>query len=211
MICSFIWAFFFSPSQWACYIIRGRALDVHQGGAACHLLWRCTWGRGLRGSNGACSALCGFQSLPPLPTSKLGPSGGDSWVDGFVYILGPCGSLQWTLLWGWEFFPLPQPPQIFTTRSFEALFTHTGTLGWMICLTPHLFLPIHPHANVGPPAPQLPPLHRVCQQLPCHKSSSPGCPSPNPLPVWMNVSSLTPWLSDFHTLWFSVSSGGFCF
>ena len=30
-----------------------------------------------------------FQSLPPLPTSKLGPSDADSWVCGFVYILGP--------------------------------------------------------------------------------------------------------------------------
>ena len=36
----------------------------------------------------------GFQSLPPLPTSKLGPSGADSQVGGFVYILGPCRSLQ---------------------------------------------------------------------------------------------------------------------
>ena len=35
-----------------------------------------------------------FQSLPLLPTSKLGPSGTDSRVCGFVYILGPCGSLQ---------------------------------------------------------------------------------------------------------------------
>ena len=31
----------------------------------------------------------GFQSLPWLPTSKLDPSGADSWVGGFVYILGP--------------------------------------------------------------------------------------------------------------------------
>ena len=36
----------------------------------------------------------GFKSLPPLPTSKLGPSGADSQVDGLVYVLGPCGSLQ---------------------------------------------------------------------------------------------------------------------
>ena len=33
-----------------------------------------------------------FQSLPLLPTSKLGPSGADSWVCGLVYVLGPCGS-----------------------------------------------------------------------------------------------------------------------
>ena len=36
----------------------------------------------------------GFQSLPPLPTIKLGPSGADSWVGGFVYVPGRCGSLQ---------------------------------------------------------------------------------------------------------------------
>ena len=55
-------------------------------------------GEGLRGTNAACSALPHLQSLPPLSTSKLGPSGADSWVGGLVYILGPCGSLQRTLL-----------------------------------------------------------------------------------------------------------------
>ena len=53
--------------------------------------------------------------------------------------------------------------------------------------------------------------HWVCQLLPCHKSSLPGCPSPPLLLVWMNVSSLIPWLSDFHTVLFSVSSGCFLF
>ena len=38
--------------------------------------------------------LASFQSLPLLPTSKLGPSGADSQVGGFVYILGPGGSFQ---------------------------------------------------------------------------------------------------------------------
>ena len=64
----------------------------------------------------------GFQSPLPLPTSILGPSGADSWVGGFVYVLGPCGSVQQTLLGGWEFLmPLP-PPQVFSVRGFEALF-----------------------------------------------------------------------------------------
>ena len=55
------------------------------------------------------------------------------------------------------------------------------------------------------------------QPPPCpHRSSShclaacplyPSCPSLPLQPVWMNVSSLTPWLSDFHTVRFSVSSG----
>ena len=37
----------------------------------------------------------------------------------------------------------------------------------------------------------------------------PNCPSLPLLPIWMNVSSLTPWLMDFHTVQFSGSSGFF--
>ena len=39
----------------------------------------------------------------------------------------------------------------------------------------------------------------------------PGCASLPLLPVWINVSSLSPWLSDFHVVRFSVSSGCFLF
>ena len=39
----------------------------------------------------------------------------------------------------------------------------------------------------------------------------PGCASLPLLPVWINVSSLSPWLSDFHVVRFSVSSGCFFF
>ena len=178
------------------------------------------WGRGQRGNSAAGSALGCFQSLPPPPTSKVGPSGDDSQVGGFVYILGPCGSLQRTLLWGWEFLPLPQPPQVFSVRGFEALVFHAGTLGCTVCLPPQLFLPVYPHANVGPPALSAtalpgPPVTAVpipgLQPLPCPKSSLPGCPSPPLLLVWMNVSSLTPWLSDLYTVRFSGSSGYFLF
>ena len=94
----------------------------------------------------------GFQSVLPLPTSKLGPSGAASWVDDFMYVLGHCGSLQRTLPWGWEFLPLPQLPQVFSVWGFEALFPHTGTLGCEVCLAPQLFLPVYLHANVGLPA-----------------------------------------------------------
>ena len=53
--------------------------------------------------------------------------------------------------------------------------------------------------------------HPLFQPLPCHKSSLPRCPSlPLPL-VWMNVSSLNPWLFGFYTIWFSGSSGYFLF
>ena len=42
-------------------------------------------------------------------------------------------------------------------------------------------------------------------------SLHPNCPSLPLLPVWTNVFSLTPWLSDFHIVWFSGSSGYFLF
>ena len=82
-----------------------------------------------------------FQSLSLLPTSKLGPSGADSWVGGLVYVLGPCGSLNKLSCEAGSFSPPPQPPQVFTGRGLEALVSHTGTLGCVVCLAPQLFLP----------------------------------------------------------------------
>ena len=88
----------------------------------------------------------GFQSLLPLPTSELSPSGANSRVYGSVYVLGPCGSVQQTLL-------PPQPPQVFLVRGFEALYPGAGTLDCTVCLTPQLFLSVYLHMNVGPPSP----------------------------------------------------------
>ena len=147
----------------------------------------------------------GFQSFPPLPTSELGSPGADSRVGGFVYILGPCGSLQPTLLWIWEFLLLPQPLQIFIVRNFEAFFSLCWNPGFVVCL-----------------APQLPSCSSrfICMQIWNHRSSShclavhllhPSCPSLPLLPVWVNVSFLTPWLSDVHTVRFSGSSVYFLF
>ena len=80
-------------------------------------------GEGPRGSSAACSALCWFLVTSPLPTIKLGPSGADSQVGWSVYVLGPCGSLQQTLLWGWEFFLLPpQPLQVFSIKGLRLYF-----------------------------------------------------------------------------------------
>ena len=147
----------------------------------------------------------GFQSLAPLPTSKLGPSGADSLVGGFVYVLGPCGSLQQTAV-RLGVSPSATTSMSFTARVFEALFPHAGTLGSVVCIDPQFFLPVYVHANVGPPAPPTaalpsPPATDLLGVL-----STPAA-SPPLLPVWMNVSALTPWLSDFHTARFSVSSG----
>ena len=85
-----------------------------------------------------------------------------------------------------------------------------GILSCMVCLAPQLFLSVYLYVNVGPPSPQLPP-HPVLQLVHCHASSPPGCLSPPLLPGWVSISSLIPWLSDFHTVRFSVSSCWFLF
>ena len=113
-------------------------------------------------------------------------------------------------------------------QRLEVLFPRAGALGCTVCLAPPPFLLVYLCANVGPhgppaatlwgllavgwPAPfHNPPPRWVLQTLPCRASSSSGCLSPPLLQVWMNVSSLSPWVSDFHTVRFSVSSGCFLF
>ena len=111
---------------------------------------------------------------------------------------------------------------------FEALFPRAGNLGCAVCVAPLPFLPVYLCANVGPqglPAITLwgllaaawpalfhnPPPSWVRQPPPCR---SPVCPAACLcvlLQVWVSVSSLSPWLLDFHTVRFSVSSGCFCF
>ena len=87
---------------------------------------------------------------------------------------------------------------------------HTGTLGCEACHPVHQLLPRWPAAALPAPL-HNPPPRWVHQPRPCHKSSPPSCLSPPLLPVWVSVSSLSPWLSDFHTVRFSVSSGCFLF
>ena len=155
-----------------------------------------------------------FQSLPPLPTSKLGPLVLISWVGGFVYVLGPCESLQRTLLWDWEFLLLtPQPPQMFSIRGLRLyLLALEPWVAWSVLLpscSSQFICTWLWDCPVRQPLPSWVGLllpHWVHQPPPCCKSSLPGCPSLPLLPVWMNVSSLTPWLSDFRTVQFSVSS-----
>ena len=53
-----------------------------------------------------------FQSVPLLPTSKLGPSGADSWVDVFVYVLGLYGLSKDLSFEGGSFSHLLNPSQV---------------------------------------------------------------------------------------------------
>ena len=66
---------------------------------------------------------------------------------------------------------------MFTVRSLEALVSRAGTLCCVIGLTPQLFLPAYPNANIGPP------VYRHLTQpclWPCHRSSLPQLPVSTP-------------------------------
>ena len=161
------------------YVVRGRALDVHQGGAThVAVLWRCMWGRGPRGTMPLAPFSAVFKSLPPLPTSKLGPSGADSRVGGFVYILGPCGSLQRSQesLWHWEFLPLPpQLPQVFSVREFDTITLHwTPGLCGLSCSP--VVLPGLSAGKCGTTQSAICYLYWSYKLPPCRKSSLPWLP-----------------------------------
>ena len=109
------------------------------------------------------------------------------------------------------FLPLPQPPQVFTARGFEALFPLRWNPG--LCGLSHS--PVVPPGlsalKCGTAQSASCRLAHPHPPVPCLESSPLGCPSPSLLPIGMNVSSLTPWLLDFHTVQFSGISGCFLF
>ena len=176
-------------------------------------------GEGPRGSNGACSTLCQISVTPSATHNQFGA---DSQVGGWACA---CPRPLWVSLrnspvsLGVSSAATSTPTGVFTQR-FEALFPQAGALGCLVCFAPPPFLLVYLWVNVGPqgllaaawPTPfHNLSLHRFAS---CHLAVSPlrpGCPSLPLLVVWMNVSSSSPWLSDFRTVWFSVSSGCFLF
>ena len=98
------------------------------------------------------------------------------------------------------------PTGVFCQR-LGGFISRTGSLGCAVYNAPQLFLPVYLHSNVGPPSPPATASptqssSRYLAMCPLHT----GCPSPPLLQVWINLSSVIPWLSDFHTVQFSGSS-----
>ena len=109
------------------------------------------------------------------------------------------------------------PTGVFNQR-FEALFHRTGALGCVVCFAPPPGPPGLSMCECGAEgcascslACPIAPPRWVCQRCLASSPLHPGCPSPPLLPVGMNVSSLSPWLFDFHAVRFSVSSCCFLF
>ena len=102
----------------------------------------------------------GFHSLLLVPTSKLGPSGADSQVGAFVYILGPCGSPNKLSCEAGSFSCcLLNPYRCFQSEVLRLYFPCVGTLGCKVCLAPQLFLLVYLHTNVGLLGPPNPTSH----------------------------------------------------
>ena len=94
----------------------------------------------------------GLQSLPLLPTIKLGPSGADYRVGGLAFT---CSRPLWVS-------PMNSPVRLRVSpaatstptgvfnQRFEALFPGAEALCWEACLTPPKFLQVYVCMNVGP-------------------------------------------------------------
>ena len=157
----------------------------------------------------------GCESLPPLPTIKLGPSGSGSRVGGLVHALGPCGSLQRPLLWGWEFLLLlPQPPRVFSIRGLRLYFCVLEPWVMRSASLPTVRPGLSVHeCNVegsarGQTACPIRPTLRQSRSRQGNASPlHPGCLSPPLLLVWMNVHFFISLVSDFLAVRYSVSSG----
>ena len=98
-----------------------------------------------------------------------------------------------------QFLPLPQPPLAFADRSYRDLPSWHWDPWLQRC--PSRFLSTYVYRDHPFPS-----LH-LCAPL---HIFTPLCISTLPS-LWMNVASLTPWLLDFHTAWFSDNSGWYLF
>ena len=126
-------------------------------------------------------------------------------MGGLVYVLGSCGSLQQTLLWGWEFLPQPQPPQYFTARGLRFYFPALepwveGSVSLPCCSSQFFHTQMWDHQL--PPHPPGP--------LPCCTSCPPQLPISTPptrLDECFFFNSLVvrlPYSSVFWQFWFFV-------
>ena len=132
-------------------------------------------------------------------------------VGGFVYVLDLEGLLSWVSWKSSSFFHTTTPTGFYSQKLWGfillelELWAVKSDLG-LGSLTPKVSLPIFIHHTWM--------WDHLCLFCPCrclsapHCVSLPLCPvsvSLSLLPYWINVASLSPWLSDLHTVWFSDS------
>ena len=169
-------------------------------------------GRGPRGSNAGCSTLCHFSITSPTTHNQIGPFW--CWfAGGWVCV---CARPLWVS-------PMNSPVRLGVSPAPTSIPTGVSSQKLWVFISAHWNPGLHGLSG----SPVVPPSLSAHKYGTAHSASwlltqsasrrlaasplCPRCPSPSLLPVWMNVSSLTPWLSDFHIIRFSVSSGCFLF
>ena len=167
------------------------------------------WGSGPRGNNAACSALGWWFSVTSSTTHRqIGPF--------WCWFLGGWVCVQSRTLW---VSPANSPMRLGVSPT-----TATPTDFFSQRFWGFISLPWHPGLCGLSCYPVVPPglfagkcgttwstshcLFCAFHSLAMH-TLHPSCLSLPLLLVWMNVSSWAPWLSDFHTVWFSGNSGAF--
>ena len=154
-----------------------------------------------------------FHSLPLLPINELCPfrycPDADSWVGGFVYVLEPHGPSN-RLSCETDSFSHGNPHRFLQSEVFRLYFP--SLTPWVV---QSLLLPSCSSSlsSCECGTAQSTSCHLACLVRHCLAACPlcPGFPSPTLLPLWVTVSSLTPWLSDFLTVRFFGTSGCFWF
>ena len=192
-------------SRHTCDIVRDGPLGICQG-VTTHVavLWHCMWCKGPRGNNATCSTLSQLSVTSPATHKQIGPFW--CWFpDGWVCVHSR--TLQVS--------PKNSPMRLGVSATTA---TPTGFFFLIFHLNPNsqrFWGFLFPFWNPGL-------CGLSCSAVVPHKRGTTSChlvtcllhtgrPSPLVLPVWINVSSLTPGLSDFHTAQFSGSSHCFLF
>ena len=138
--------------QRTCYIVRGGALGIRQGGATQGAsLWHCLSGRGWRRNNATCSALGWLSVTFPTNHKQIGPFW--CWCPGVWFCV--CFRTLWVsptnspVRLGVS--PTDSTPTGFFSEKFRGFISPCWNPGLLVCLAPQLFLLAYLHANVGLP------------------------------------------------------------
>ena len=180
-------------------LLRGGALGIRQSSAT-HVaaLWCCVWVKDQKGNNATRSALTQLSVTFPTTDKRIGPF--------WCWFLG-----GWVCVHSWTPWV---PPTDSSVRLGVSPATTTPTGFYSQRFWGFISLCLNPGFCSVSLSPVVPPSlsTRECETAwsashclalhPLH----PRYLSPSLLPVWMNVSYLTPWLSDFHAVLFSGSS-----
>ena len=178
----------------------GGGLGIHYGGASHVVLWGCVWRRGPKGNNASCLAVGQLSVTSPTIHKHIGPFWCE-FLGGRVYVHS---RTLWVSLMNSPMKLRVSPTTATPTDFYRQRFWGFISQCWKLGLRSLSCSPVVPSGTAHKCGTTWSTSRHLAASLLC-----PGCLCLPLLPVWMNVCSLTAWLLDFHTVWFSGSSGHF--